>query len=70
GAFKSDLNAQKLQERIESLGLANDIDIASVLGKDGFYRIKLGPYNSRKDADSAASNIRKKLAITTLVVNQ
>lgn len=70
GAFKSDVNAQKLQARIESLGLANDIGIASALGKDSFYRVKLGPYNSRQDADSAASNIRKKLAITALVVNQ
>ncbi len=70
GAFKSDSNAQKLETRIGSLDLANEVGIASSLYKDGFYRVKLGPYMSRQDADSAASNIRQKLAITALVVNQ
>lgn len=70
GAFKSDVNAQKLENRIESLDLATNIGIASALYKDGLYRVKLGPYVSRQDADSAANNIRQKLAITALVVNQ
>lgn len=70
GAFKSDANAQLLANRIESLGLATDIGIAGALGKDGFYRVKLGPYTTRQEADNAAANIRKKLAITVLVVNQ
>lgn len=70
GAFKSEINAQKLQARIESLGLANDIGIASTLDKDSFYRVKLGPYKSRLEADSAVSNILKKLAIPARVLNQ
>lgn len=70
GAFKSEVNAQKLQSRVEILDLANNIGIASAVGKDGFYRVKLGPYNSQQEADSVASAIRKKLAITALVVNQ
>ena len=70
GAFKNDDNAHKLENRIESLDLAVNIGIASSLYKDGLYRVKLGPYSSRQDADAAASNIRKKLAITALVVNQ
>lgn len=70
GAFKSDDNAQKLENRIESLDLATNKGIASALYKDGLYRVKVGPYASRQDADNAAANIRKKLAITALVVNQ
>ncbi len=70
GAFKSDANAQKLESRIESLDLALNKDIASALDKDGLYRVKIGPYISRQDADNIASNIRKKLAISVVVVNQ
>ena len=70
GAFKSDANAQKLSTRIGGLDLASNIGIASSLYKDGFYRVKLGPYTSRQEADISASNLRKKLAITALVVNQ
>lgn len=70
GAFKNDANAQKLESRIQNLDLATNIGIASALYKDGFYRVKIGPYLSRLEADNAASNIRKKLAISALVVNQ
>ena len=70
GAFKNDVNAQMLESRIQNLDLTTNIGIASALYKDGFYRVKIGPYVSRSQADNAASNIQKKLAIRALVVNQ
>ena len=70
GAFKSDANASKLGSRIQSLDLANNIGISNSLDRDGFYRVKLGPYVNRQEAELSASDLRKKLSITTLVVNQ
>lgn len=70
GAFKSDVNAQKLESRIKSLDSSTTMGVANVIYKDGFYRVKLGPYISRQDADNAAGNIRKKLTLSAVVVNQ
>ncbi len=70
GAFKSDANAVKLGNRIQSLDLANNIEISNALDQDGFYRVKLGPYVNRQEAELSASDLRKKLSITALVVNQ
>ena len=70
GAFKSDANAAKLGNRIQSLDLANNIGISNALDLDGFYRVKLGPYVNREEAELSASDLRKKLSITALVVNQ
>lgn len=66
GAFKSEKNAQLLQKRIEGLSLIESIGIGSVYNND-LYRVRLGPYSSRKDADASAAAIRKQLNISTIV---
>lgn len=69
GAFKSETNGDLLQKKIQGLDLVENVGIANVYN-NGLYRVKLGPYTSKKEADSAAANIRNQLNIATLVINQ
>ena len=69
GAFKSEMNGDLLQKKIQGLDLVENVGIANVYN-NGLYRVKLGPYTSKKEADSAAANIRNQLNIATLVINQ
>jgi len=69
GAFKNEANGELLQKKIQSLDLVENVGITSVYN-DGLYRVKLGPYTSKKEADISAANIRKQLNIATLVTNQ
>lgn len=69
GAFKSEVNGDLLQKKIQALQLAENVGIANVYN-NGLYRVKLGPYASRKEADAAAANIRKQLNISAIVLNQ
>jgi rare lipoprotein A len=34
------------------------------------YRVKLGPFDNRKDADITANKVRKQLNISAIVTNQ
>lgn len=69
GAFKSEANANLLQKKIQTLQLAENVGVASVYNND-FYRVKLGPYQSKNEADTSASNIRKQLNLSAIIVNQ
>lgn len=69
GAFKSEVNGDLLQKKIQALQLAENVGIANVYN-NGLYRVKLGPYASRKEADISAANIRKQLNISAIVLNQ
>ncbi|MGB4811671.1 MAG: septal ring lytic transglycosylase RlpA family protein [Methylophilaceae bacterium] len=68
GAFKSEANSQALQKKIQGLAVAENIGLDSVYN-DGLYRVKLGPFASKKEADAAASSIRKQLGITAIIKN-
>ena len=68
GAFKSEANSQALQKKIQGLTVAENVGLDSVYN-DGLYRVKLGPYATRKEADAAASSIRKQLGIAAIVKN-
>lgn len=68
GAFKSEANSQSLQKKIQGLTVAENVGLDSVYN-DGLYRVKLGPYATRKEADTAASSIRKQLGIAAIVKN-
>lgn len=68
GAFKSEANSLALQKKIQGLTLAGNAELDSVYN-DGLYRVKLGPFTSKKDADAAASSINKQLGITAIVKN-
>lgn len=69
GAFKNERNGELLQKKIQGLDLVENVGIANVYN-NGLYRVKLGPYASKKDADNSATKIRSQLNIATLVINQ
>lgn len=69
GAFKNEENGNLLQKKIQVLDLAENVGVANVYN-GGLYRVKLGPYASRNEADADATTIRKQLNITALVTNQ
>jgi rare lipoprotein A len=66
GAFRSRENAEQLSERIRQNGLVESETIESWYN-NGIYRVRLGPYASRDEAERSASRIRKSLGISTLV---
>lgn len=69
GAFKLAVNGEILQKRIQDLALAENVGVASVYN-NGLYRVKLGPYSNRNEADTSAANIRKQLNTAAIVTNQ
>jgi rare lipoprotein A len=69
GAFKNETNGELLQKKILGLQLAENVGVASVYNGN-LYRVKLGPYASREEADVSAANIRKRLNISAIVQNQ
>jgi rare lipoprotein A len=66
GAFKNETNGDLLQKKIQALQLAENVGLANVYN-NGLYRVRLGPYASKKEADSSASSIRKQLNISAIV---
>jgi rare lipoprotein A len=69
GAFKNELNGDQLQKKILGLELAGDAAVTNVYN-DGIYRVKLGPFGSRKEADVSANKVRKQLNLSAIVTNQ
>ena len=69
GAFKNQANAQALLKRIQSLEIAPNVGINSVYNND-LYRLKLGPYDNKPEADIAAANIRRQLNLPAITLNQ
>jgi len=69
GAFKNEANGDLLQKRIQSLQLGENVGVANVYN-NGLYRVKLGPFTSKSDADISAANIRRQLNIAAHVTNQ
>lgn len=69
GAFKNELNADLLIKKIQGLDIENNAGINKVYNED-IYRLKIGPYESKKSAEATAINIRKKLNIPTLITSQ
>ena len=69
GAFKNEVNAQALAKRIQSLEIAPNAGINSVYNND-LYRLKLGPYDTKPEAELAASKIRKQLNLPAIITNQ
>ena len=68
GAFKSEANSLLLQKKIQDLGLMENAGAAKVYN-DGLYRVRLGPYANRVDAENFAAKIRQQLDMTVLVIN-
>lgn len=68
GAFKNEAYGDLLQKKIQSLELGENVGVANVYN-NGLYRVKLGPYASKSDADVSAANIRRQLNIAAHVTN-
>jgi rare lipoprotein A len=68
GAFKNESNGNFLIKKIQGLNLVENVDVANVYN-NGLYRVKLGPYSSRNEADIAAANIRSQLNTAAHVTN-
>ncbi|OIR04931.1 RlpA-like protein precursor [mine drainage metagenome] len=69
GAFKSQANGELLQKKIKGLNLGENIDVSNVYN-NALYRVKLGPYPSKKEADASAVKIHSQLNIPAIVLNQ
>lgn len=66
GAFRSRENAEQLNQRLRQQGLAQNVAVENWYN-DGLYRVRLGPYTNREEAERAAVRIRQALGISTLV---
>ena len=69
GVFKSEANANLLQKKVQALLLDENVAVASVYN-NGMHRVKIGPYQSKSDADISANNIRKQFNLSAIIVNQ
>ncbi|ADQ85628.1 MULTISPECIES: septal ring lytic transglycosylase RlpA family protein [Methylovorus] len=69
GAFKLQSNADALSNRIREQGLAGNVATQSWYN-NGTYRVLLGPYSSRAEADRAAANIKQTLGTTAIVIRK
>jgi rare lipoprotein A len=68
GAFKNDENSVNLLKRMESYQRPENIEVVKVYNK-GIYRVKVGPYATRTEADAAANQIRKQFSTPAIVQN-
>lgn len=69
GAFKNEVNGELMQKKIMGLDLAGDAAVTNVYN-DGLYRVKLGPFGSRQEANASAVKIRRQLNTSAIVTNQ
>lgn len=69
GAFKSESNGELLQKKILDLDIGGNVAVANVYN-NGLYRVKIGPFDTRKEADTSANKVRKQLNTSAIVTNQ
>ncbi len=69
GAFKNEGNGELLQKKIMGLDIGGNAAVANVYN-NGLYRVKIGPFDTRKEADTSAGKVRKQLNISAIVTNQ
>jgi DedD protein len=69
GAFKSEVEANKLRERLRGVSVASFVDKTGS-GDTMLWRVRAGPYADRTGADSARNNIKQKLKVDGMIVTQ
>lgn len=69
GVFKQKDNADKLVERVRQNNLAGNASIESMYNS-GHYRVRIGPYANRTEAEQAIVAIKQKLGIPAVIVQQ
>lgn len=68
GAFRQKENADQLREKLKTQGLAQGVAVENWYNAD-LYRVRLGPYASRDDAQKAADNIKQTLGTPAIITN-
>jgi rare lipoprotein A len=68
GAFKNEANGLLLQKKIQDSGLLENAGAAKVYN-DGLYRVRLGPYASKVEAETMAAKLRQQLNMTAILIN-
>ena len=69
GAFQFQDNAERLREKLQQNQLAENVALESWYNQ-GTYRVRLGPYSSRQDAEQAAARIKQALGTSAIVIYQ
>jgi rare lipoprotein A len=69
GAFKSSENAGGLSKKILDQNLVEKTPVNSWYNQ-GVYRVRIGPYSNRADADRAAMKIKDSLGLNTYIIVQ
>lgn len=69
GAFGDETNATALQKRIQALAIEQNSRINRVYN-NGLYRLLVGPYATRQEAEQTANSIRNNLNISTIITTK
>lgn len=69
GAFSVKANGDRLVETLQQNQLANNVQVENWYNA-GTYRVRLGPYSSRQQAEAAAAKIKQTLNTNAIVVYQ
>lgn len=69
GAFKSADNAGVLSKKILAQNLVENTPVNSWYNQ-GIYRVRIGPYVKRAEAELAAANVKKALGVNTYIIDQ
>ena len=69
GALKHKANAESLIDRLKKQSLAGNVPVESWYN-EGTYRVRLGPFTNRQEAEQAAESIRRALKTSTILIRQ
>ena len=69
GAFKSADNAGVLSKKILGQNLVENTPVNSWYNQ-GIYRVRIGPYVNRAEAELAAAKVKKALGVNTYIIDQ
>jgi rare lipoprotein A len=69
GAFKSADNAGVLSKKIMGQNLVEKTPVNSWYNQ-GIYRVRIGPYANRAEAELAAAKVKKALGVNTYIIDQ
>lgn len=68
GAFKFKDNSERLTDKLRQQNLAENVAVENWYNA-GTYRVRLGPYSSRAEAERAASRIKQSLKVNAIVLD-
>lgn len=69
GAFKHKLNADSLIGKLKNQNLVGNVPVENWYN-EGTYRVRLGPFTSRQEAEQAAEKIRRALKTSAILIRQ